>query len=499
MFLWRAHVLRLWLLFLCIGLLLSFLSTTSAKAADSPITITSQTTTVDFPKAIDFLLSAQDAHGSITQATLFIKYDGGSFAEQHVVKPDTTASTVHLSWHDDLITNHFTPADTQVTYYWIVWDAAGQTLTGSMQNVKVIDSRFNWLHLTQDQVQVNWYNRPGEFGQTLLSQVMATVKQIHTTLRVGLTSPIDVWVYASTDDFHGSLPPDAHEWAGGIAFPRLNQTSIVVEDTSSNHLIRDMPHELTHLIFHQNLSASLVPLWFDEGLAVYNQTYHESEMELRYKDAVAHNQLLKLNTITDDFPNDSDQAYLAYAQSWQLLNHMYTTFGQTRMQSFMQAMHTASKTTTFQDAFKASLGTTVQRMENDWHLSLGLPPTLTPAELQALDQPVTQPIPLSSVSITDSNAPMMTLLSLMLIFLPLMGYLTLFFQQRLALRQAQQAEQMLRNAFLATKLPATPQYYTAPGWKSFDYQSPTSYAQSSDPFSDAPYHDRTVPPPEIQE
>jgi hypothetical protein len=36
---------------------------------------------------------------------------------------------------------------------------------------------------------------------------------------------------------------------------------------------RDMPHELTHLIFHQQ-DHSEVPLWFDEGIAVHHQHYH---------------------------------------------------------------------------------------------------------------------------------------------------------------------------------------------------------------------------------
>ena len=83
----------------------------------------------------------------------------------------------------------------------------------------------------------------------------------------------------SDQDFHGSLAPGSYEWVGGEALPLLHEASIVVIDYSDHTLRRDMPHELTHLVFHELIAQGITPpTWFDEGLAVYNQDYREARV-----------------------------------------------------------------------------------------------------------------------------------------------------------------------------------------------------------------------------
>src|SRR5260370_744311 len=93
-----------------------------------------------------------------------------------------------------------------------------------------------------------------------------------------------------------------------------------------------MPHEMTHLVFHQlTAHANVIPTWFDEGLAVYNQMYHEPEMTARLQKALDTQTLLSLDDISGGFPPDADKAYLAYAQRCNLVAYMHSTFGQARM------------------------------------------------------------------------------------------------------------------------------------------------------------------------
>ena len=144
--------------------------------------------------------------------------------------------------------------------------------------------------------------------------------------------PLNLWVYETADDFHGALAPNSYEWVGGIAFPTLSEAFISVSGSSDTTLIRDMPHELTHLVFHQLIAQGiLAPTWFDEGLAVYNQQYHEPEMAARLDEALASHTLLRLSNISFSFPADANAAYLAYAQSWNMIGYMYNTFGQPKM------------------------------------------------------------------------------------------------------------------------------------------------------------------------
>ena len=93
-----------------------------------------------------------------------------------------------------------------------------------------------------------------------------------------------------------------------------------------------MPHELTHLVFHELIAQGITaPTWFDEGLAVYNQIFREGQLKARFEKALASHSLLRLSDISTSFPANADQAYLAYAQSYNLLDYMYNTFGISKM------------------------------------------------------------------------------------------------------------------------------------------------------------------------
>src|SRR5258706_247623 len=144
---------------------------------------------------------------------------------------------------------------------------------------------FSSQHLAQGQLQVNWYNRPTGFGQIVMTNANTSLARITDNLGGGLLHPVNLWIYQNDTDFRGSLPPSTHEWVGGIAFPSLQEAFVVVQDSNADTLRRDMPHEMTHLVFHQRIEKGIsAPTWFDEGLAVYNQQYHEPEMAFRLKE-----------------------------------------------------------------------------------------------------------------------------------------------------------------------------------------------------------------------
>lgn len=338
----------------------------------SAITVTQESTTLHYPGGIDFQLGARDTASMITQAIVYLKYNQDmSFSEQHAVQPTTAAATIALSWHESTNSNQFNPVGTQISYYWMVLDSAGNSYTSVIQTFNVVDNRFQWQQLAQGMFRVHWYGQDTGFGQMLLAQVGGHIQRISQTLGVGLQQPIDIWVYSSANDFHGSLSPQIHEWVGGIAFPTLKQAEIVVNGPYDDTLRRDMPHELTHLIFHQQAHTSL-PLWFDEGLAVYNQLYHEPDMLNAYKQALNSHSLLTLQDITSSFPTNSNAAYLAYAQSWQLLDYMYRTFGQQKMAALIKSTGQPGKI--FKQDLQQTLGLNSNQLENQWRSTIDQPP-----------------------------------------------------------------------------------------------------------------------------
>ena len=399
----RRHYRSLLLaLFLC-TLLLSpaAFAPRHAQASSSPITVSSRTYIVNFPDYIDLSVSASDHIGMIVRASLDIDLSENLPPELHNVPIGKVGHTISTTWRENTSGSNFVPPGSQVFYSWQFWDSAGNTLTDTQQHFATTDTRFTWQHLSQGLLEVNWYNRPLDFGRVMLAQASDRIKHIGSVLGGGLIQPINLWIYETIDDFHGSLSPGSYEWVGGVAFPTLDEASIVAVSTSDYTLVRDMPHELTHLIFHQLTGNRIdLPKWFDEGLAVYNQIYHEPDMSLRFSKALKTQALLRLDDISLDFPADADQAYLAYAESWNLVDYMYSTFGQPKMAHLIKDLGDTNSGVNAD--FQQALGVDELHLENQWRLHLHQPWVIPPDQLTPVSQAVT-PVKQNATTVDTSS------------------------------------------------------------------------------------------------
>jgi hypothetical protein len=390
-----AHIFKACMLFLFTYIILAIsllIYSPITRAASNSIQVNARSNTLTFPKAIDFKISVLDNQASLTQATISLTYNGIDYQASHQVNASSLASSYTFQWRDDLTANsdQFPPVGTDISYYWTITDTAGNSYTDASQTVNIVDNRFNWQHISKGLEQINWYNHGTDFGQMVLAKVDTAIQSICHNLGGCLNHLVNLWIYQNANDFQGSLPPNVHEWVGGIAFPSVSAASIVVQSADDDTLQRDMPHELTHLVFHQLILPTIAPTWFDEGLAVYNQNFHESDLLVRFKTALNNHNLLPLNTITQNFPADADKAYLAYAQSWQLVAYLYQTFGLPKMTLLIHAMDTPNQG--FDADMRQALGLDVAHLENQWHLSLGQSPTLS-KDLLTEPLPTPQPLP----------------------------------------------------------------------------------------------------------
>jgi hypothetical protein len=425
-----TSLMRSILLCFCCAFVLSFAISLPAYAHTSsdPITVTAESDSIHFPNSIDFQVSATDSAAPITTATIYITYDAdaGAAPESHTITITPHARTITTQWHEDTSSSNFQLPGTPVQYYWFIQDSAGSFYHSATQSFTTIDSRYSWQHLSSGLLQVNWYNRSQAFGQLLLQNALNALNHIKGNLGGGLLHPVNLWVYASDQDFHGALGPGTYEWVGGEAVPQLSEAFISVQDSQDDTLVRDMPHELTHLVFHQlTAQGQLAPRWFDEGLAVYNQFYHEPEMKAVFEQALVTHSLIRLQSIELEFPADANQAYLAYAESWQLVSYMYQTFGLAKMERFIQDQNNSSYL--FDDAMQKALGVDTAHLENQWRLSLGQPATLSPAQLTPTPNAATTSVPAAA----NDTIPALTVVGVLLIVLPLLGIVAIFvFQNR---------------------------------------------------------------------
>jgi hypothetical protein len=432
------------------------------SSSNDPIVVTWETYTIHFPNYIDFTMTASDLQSVINQATIAITFNDATNSQDTKLRNiniSSPAKVITLHWRENTNGANFHHPGTTVQYYWALQDRANHQHIDKTVTFTTIDTRFAWQHLSQGLLRVYWYNRSLDFGQTLLDKARASISHISQTLGAGLLHPISLWVYASNDDFHGALTPGAYEWIGGQAYPYLNEAFISAVDDQDDTLVRDMPHELTHLALHQLVAkgiGEMIPSWFDEGLAVYNQFYHEPELKFRLNQALTTHSLLRLYDLVDGFPSNGDTAYLAYAQSWNLLDYMYHTFGNAKMALLIQKMNNAQAD--FNDDLTQALGEDQLHLENQWRLNLGQPAVITPDQVTPTPQASTH-TPLPQTMPTDNTAPVLIGLGSALIVLPIVGLAALLIYQRRKYQRElamQNAQQMLAASFSLPQRPGTP-------------------------------------------
>lgn len=148
---------------------------------------------------------------------------------------------------------------------------------------------------------------------------------------IGAAPPaLRIVVAASEDDFLARVAQlDGPRWAAGLAVP--SQGLILVR--SPRQLIEPeqfrllLAHELTHLYLSAALRSREHPLWLEEGLAMYASGEGGWERAAVMAKGVLQGRLLPLAELENSFPQDPEQAALAYAQSYYLISFILRQHG----------------------------------------------------------------------------------------------------------------------------------------------------------------------------
>jgi hypothetical protein len=110
-----------------------------------------------------------------------------------------------------------------------------------------------------------------------------------------------------------SRPP---EYAIGLAFPSRR---IILMVPGNTHWQTTLAHEMTHVAVAMAAADGGVPVWFTEGMAVYLAEQWDFEKASVLARATTGGGVLDMHTIVSEWPDYSDPASLAYAQSYRFV------------------------------------------------------------------------------------------------------------------------------------------------------------------------------------
>ena len=168
-------------------------------------------------------------------------------------------------------------------------------------------------------------------------------KELLKRLRYGgmLDEKCRVYVYEDHKDYLTSLRAAGirvPSWSAGCHLPRRYYGygyPIVCGYLDSNFLNVILPHELTHAIFAEFVYGSMIeekrlkpiPLWIDEGMAVYTQK--DKNYKLICKKALKENEFIPLAELINlkNYPSGQNKLTYFYAQSPSLVEYLLGAYG----------------------------------------------------------------------------------------------------------------------------------------------------------------------------
>jgi hypothetical protein len=257
------------------------------------------------------------------------------------------------------------PPGVEIRYRWRVTEADGDIAESAERGVTWLDTRFQWTEISSPRVTVNAYNGDPAFNQQVLDSAEATIDRLSEQFGAETTKPIRIWVYNSREDFNGTLAPNSETWIVGAAYPWLGLINAVLPPGDEEELGRVIPHEISHQVLFQATKNPFnqPPGWLEEGLATLAQDGGQEMLWRAVEYAAGAGQLDDLAVLNGQFPYDSGDALLAYAQSMSVVSYILDTYGEEKMSELIAVFREG---VTFDEAVQRSLGISLQQLSDDW-------------------------------------------------------------------------------------------------------------------------------------
>jgi hypothetical protein len=343
-----------------------------------------------FPDSLKFTLKANST-AEINKIKLTYRIVGNP-ASSYAIPEFKAGTSIDTTYTINLQKNYF-PPQVYVTYYWDIEDAAGNKLRTDPITFTLSDVSHTWKKVEAGAVSLWWYDGDEAFANSLLTAATKSLDQLAKDTGVKPKDKVRILIYGSQNDLLKALGPSAQDWTGGVSFSAQGIVAIDAAPTTAGRSFaaRAVPHELTHVVVHQATDNPYgdIPQWLDEGLAMYHEGSLEGTYQSQLDQAVKKNKLLSLKTISSNFPADSDQATLSYAESYSVVKFIFDKYGKDKMADLLKVFADGS---TYDGALQKALGTTTNELDKEWRASLGAAPlaTATPVVEQAA-QPTAEP------------------------------------------------------------------------------------------------------------
>jgi hypothetical protein len=155
-------------------------------------------------------------------------------------------------------------------------------------------------------------------------------------------------------------------WAAAVAYPELNLMIIrspkAIKDGHLDYQ-KVFIHEFTHIVMGRALQNKRAPTFLTEGISMYESSeWHFSRMASLTKAALT-GRIIPLRKLTDQFPEDQDDADLAYAESFMFISFLINKYGR---ESFQQFIKNYAESGNLRQSLHEMTGKHLVTLEREW-------------------------------------------------------------------------------------------------------------------------------------
>jgi hypothetical protein len=345
----------------------------SLVAAEDDIVVIASDVDVNFPDQAEFTLEAE-GYVDIVDVRLYYQVDRMNYAE--VISEGwadfTPANRIEANWVWDM-RNSSLPPGAEVMYWWMIEDADGNRFETSPEIAHFDDDRYIWRTLTGTapqggELSLFWYEGDDSFAQELMDTCKEGLARLTQDIGTYPERPIKIYIYASTSDLKGAMI-FPQEWTGGVAFTAFSTIAIGISPAQLDWGKRALVHELTHLVVHQATFSPYgqLPLWLDEGLAMYNEGELEPVFCSYLQEAILEDKLISVRSLCSPFSAYAEKALLSYAQSYSLVEYLLDNYGQDKMLELLTILKQGS---TYDEALIEIYGFDIDGLDALWQGTL---------------------------------------------------------------------------------------------------------------------------------
>lgn len=367
-------------------LLLLLLWQSTPVLAQDDILIVSNRGDLFFPYLISFRLTAA-APGDAKITSVHLRYgtNGRNCQNNGTIHTFDVEprKQVFLDWSWSLADTGVLPPDTEFWWEWEIIDDAGHRLVTERQTDTVVDVRYDFETISRDGVTLRWIEGDLDFGRQMHSLAVFSLDYLSESLGVPATEEIFVTVYPDAAAVREAII-NVPEWTGGVAFPRFNSTVVGIADGDHEWASNVIPHELTHLLVGMlvfNCRGINLPVWLNEGLAVYGEgPVEEADVAGLYR-ALENGTVPSLRSLADGFSAFGTRASLAYTQSGEIVHFLVNTYGPEKL---LQLLTTMQGGQTIDAALLQVYGFDTDGLDSTWRVTHNAPPLPTRVVSQAV-------------------------------------------------------------------------------------------------------------------